>query len=66
MKVDVLRKKSEKELTELLKKERAHIGALHFQSAKGRNKDVKSQKAARRVIARILTLLQEQAYESKK
>lgn len=54
-----LRKKSARELEELLKKERAHIAAFQFHSAKGRSKNVKEKMTSRRTIARILTILRE-------
>ncbi len=59
MKTLELRKKSVKELEELLSKERANIASFHFKSAKGRAKDVKSQMQSRKTIARILTILKE-------
>lgn len=54
-----LRKKSDRELEEMLKKERSHIAAFQFHSAKGRSKNVKEKMTSRRTIARILTILRE-------
>lgn len=59
MRIKELRTKSKKELSELLKKERASIALFHFQSEKGRSKNVKSARESRRLIARIHTLLKE-------
>lgn len=62
MKIVDLRKKSDKELEEVLKKEHARLASFHFQSAKGRSKNVKSAKTSRQTIARILTLFKEKQH----
>lgn len=60
MKALELRKKSEKELKELLATERSVLASVHFKTAKSRAKDVKSEAHMKRNIARILTVLKEQ------
>ena len=60
MKALELRKKSTKELEELLRSERSALASVHFKTVKSKAKDVKSESHMKRNIARILTILKEQ------
>ena len=57
MKIDQLKKKSEKDLEKTLWKNRAKLRVLHFGLASGKVKNVKEVRGVKKDIARILTLL---------
>ena len=57
MKIDQLKKKSEKDLEKTLRKKREKLRALRFDLASGKVKNVKEVRGVKKDIARILTLL---------
>ena len=57
MKIDQLKKKSEKDLEKTLWKKRAKLRVLRFGLASGKVKNVKEVRGVKKDIARILTLL---------
>jgi len=59
MKASELRKKTEKELQKLLIENREKIRKLRFDLASGKVKNVREIREARKVVARILTILNE-------
>ena len=59
MKASELRKKTEKELQKLLIENREKIRKLRFDLASGKVKNVRESREARKVVARILTILNE-------
>ena len=60
MKIEELEKKTTPELEKLLSEEREKVRDLRFRVHAKQYKDVRSLRAARRVVARILTVLQQQ------
>ena len=59
MKTKELRQKNEKELLSLLEKQKSDLLDFKFKLAKGKAKNVKAGQAARKNIAKILTILRE-------
>lgn len=57
MKIEELRKKSEKELKKMLLEKRERLRSLSFDLAQGRLKDTSQIKKTEKDIARILTIL---------
>ncbi len=64
MKVVELKKKTNKELTKLLIKNKERLGSLRFDLASGRVKNVREIRNLKRGIARILTLIKLQEKKS--
>ena len=52
-----LKKKTEKELHDLLAKQRAHLRTLRYKVGEGQLKDVREIRETRKVIAQIMTIL---------
>lgn len=63
-KIKEFREKTEKELVALIEAKKKEINDFRFKLAKGKAKNVKFQREARKDIARILTILKEK--ENKK
>ncbi len=62
MKIKELRQKTEKELIDLLEKDRHKLGQLKFDLASKKLKNVMEIRELRREISRVLTLLKERKY----
>lgn len=60
MKIKALKTKSEAELQQMLKQEREHLRELNFDLASKKLKKVREVRASKKLIARILTLLNEE------
>lgn len=57
MKTKELREKSREELKQILKEKQKEVKDFTFGSAKGQIKNVKAKREARKIIARVLTIL---------
>ncbi|OGH71136.1 MAG: 50S ribosomal protein L29 [Candidatus Magasanikbacteria bacterium RIFCSPHIGHO2_02_FULL_51_14] len=57
MEIADLKRKTEKDLRELLREKRTALRELRFQAGEGQLKDVREIREARKAIAQILTLL---------
>ncbi|MFH1207384.1 MAG: 50S ribosomal protein L29 [Patescibacteria group bacterium] len=61
MDIKELRNKGENELTKLIKLQREQLRELRFKVSTKQHKDVRELRAARHLIARILTVLKEKS-----
>lgn len=59
MTVKELREKSDGELKQLLKDERERVRELRFKVSQDQHKDVRELREAKKLVARILTLMRE-------
>lgn len=66
MKIRELRRKTEKELRDLLNEDRRKLGRLRFDVASKKVKDVRQIRTLRRDAAKILTILNERFHEKRK